>query len=392
MDERTSFLSRSQTAKELEIQLQQLRKCGLVQQGKKSQKLTGRTPSRIQLELPVVQPFSAHRPAQGVACVSAKTAKVRTKESNLAASKCNSLFIRGSNFEGTTKPLSLYSPNSTSVARKQGGNYLESLEKCTWPVCSGPSFRPWSRDKREKRSRVKKGECILQEVNVERFYSKHQRSRTDCFNLSEILSQVSEISKFNEDHAERKLVPVTASHEILMAGAVRTKGLTGKDCLPNESGKTLTVPKRVTPVRKEQRLKKLLRGQLISCYDLGPVMEPFDVIVGDTLSRRNPHSRETLKLNFPLIKQEVFPFAVPHLRLPLLPSSRKELVRISNVLTKCELFPWQLQNIKIKYKKKRDLERIINAQETIPGDDKGVGSTAQKYEKPILQIFVPQSS
>lgn len=274
----------------------------------------------------------------------------------------------------------------------QGGNYLESLEKSTWPVCSGPSFRPWSRSKREKRSRVKKGECIQQEVNVERFYSKHQRSRTDCFNLSEILSQVSEISKFNEDHDERKLVPVTASHEILMAGAVRTKGLTGQDCLPNEWEKTWTVPKRVTPVRKEQRLKKLLRGQLISCYDLGPVMEPFDVIFGETLSRRNPHSRETLKLNFPLIKQEVFPFAVPHLRLPLLPSSRNELVRISNVLTKCELFPWQLQNIKTKYKKRRDLERIINAQETIPGDDKEVGSTAQKYEKPILQIFVPQSS
>lgn len=129
----------------------------------------------------------------------------------------------------------------------------------------------------------------------------------------------------------------------MQAEATGSKGLALQDCLTSDSQTKWTLPKKVIPVRREQRLKRLLRQQLISFYDLGPVIEPFDVIVGHALSRKNLHGELKVIPDFPPRKHQIFPFAVPYLRLPLLPSSRNELVRISHLLTNCELFPWQLQ-------------------------------------------------
>ena len=143
---------------------------------------------------------------------------------------------------------------------------------------------------------------------------------------------------------------------------------------------------------REQRLKRLLRQQLISCYDLEPVIEPFDVIVGGALSRKDPHGEVKVIPDFPSRKQEIFPSAVPYLRLPLLPSSRNELVRISHLLTKCELFPWQLQNIKLESKRKPDLKTTVDTKETIAGENEKHKKTTKECDKVALQIFVPASS
>ena len=107
----------------------------------------------------------------------------------------------------------------------------------------------------------------------------------------------------------------------------------------------------------EQRLKKLLRQKLISCYDLGPVMELFDIIEEETLGPKDSHGEVILKAGFLQRKQKIFPFAVPHFRLPLLPSSRSELVKVSQVLTKCQLFPRQLQKLtESENRRKQDLK------------------------------------
>ncbi|KAJ7339408.1 hypothetical protein OS493_005803 [Desmophyllum pertusum] len=279
VDEITGALLRSQTAKELEIQLRQLRRKGaLLQRKKKAERPTGRTLSRMELELPTVQPSSlVHGPAKGDSCVSKTKAK---------------------------------GPGQEEKQRKGNASQRVTL---------------WNLDARTK-----------------------TRQRMDPRRTS-----------------VKRVINVDSSEK-------------------------------VTPVRKEQRLKQLLRGQLISCYDLGPVIEPFDVIVGESLSRKNPQSvsdeLEIPKPDFPRGKQDIFPFAVPYLRLPLLPSSRNELVRISQALTKCELFPWQLQNIKMKYKRRRDLKTLVSTRETSPADNEEHKSTTQERDKAALQIFVPASS
>lgn len=91
------------------------------------------------------------------------------------------------------------------------------------------------------------------------------------------------------------------------------------------------------------------------------------------------------------MKQEVFPYSVPHLRLPLLPSSRNELVQISNVLAKFEIIPWKLQNIKIKYTKRRESNRTVDAHESRIGEVEEVNDSTQNCDKLMLKIFVPSS-
>ena len=96
-----------------------------------------------------------------------------------------------------------------------------------------------------------------------------------------------------------------------MAGVARAKELTVQESLSNkQEKKAWTVPKLGTPVRKEQRSKKLLRGQLMSCYDLGPELKPF-VIVGGEMSRRNKQNREKLELDFPSDEARIFPIFCP---------------------------------------------------------------------------------
>lgn len=356
LNERTHFLLKSHTAKELERHLQQLRQFRLLQRKEKTEELTGKVLSRRDPELPLVQSSSDYGSHHVVTCLPAKGSNIQFNESRLtsfAESNCYSLCIRGKNFEGMKpKQQFLSAPKSNFVARRQRSRYSESLDDRPLVVCPAPSFRSWSRGQKEKKSRRKQREFKMQEVNDERFYSKHQQPRADCLNLKEILHQVQEINNFNEDHTEGKLVALMPSHNILMAGVTRAKELTVQESLSNkQEKKAWTVPKLATPVRKEQRLKKLLRGLLMSCYNLGPVLKPSG-IVREAMSRRNQQNKENFKLDFPPMKQEVFPYSVPHLRLPLLPSSRNELVQISNVLAKCEIIPWQLQSIKIKYTKR----------------------------------------
>lgn len=110
------------------------------------------------------------------------------------------------------------------------------------------------------------------------------------------------------------------------------------------------------------------------------------------MSRKNQLGQVKVTPDFPTRKQEIFPFAVPYLLLPLLPSSRNDLVRISHLLTKCELFPWKLQNIKLESlsKNKRDLKTTVD---TIAREsEKHKCTTAKEYDKAALQIFVPASS
>lgn len=390
----TGSLTRSQTAKELEIQLLQLRKGALLQHKKKAERRTSRTLSRMELELPTIQPSSAHVLTKHEACVS-KCAKNQRQESGPASTKLQSIALRGNNFKSTTKSLSTNTPKLTEGTGKREVNCFRNLENTgILPGFCGPCFRPWSRGKNDKkRKRFIQGDYNQQEANFQRFYSKHQRSRSDCFNLSNVLSEVTEISRFNENHAKRELVPITTSSDILMPEPIRGNGLLQQECLPNDSETTWTVAKKVIPVKKEQRLKKLLRRQLISCYDLGPVIEPFDVIVGETLSHKNPQCEVKHMPDFPRDKQEIFPFAVPYLRLPLLPSSRNELVKISHVLTQCEVFPWQLQNIKLKYKRGRaELKTAISPQGKSPEDSGKIKSSTKERDKAALQIFVPASN
>ena len=58
-------------------------------------------------------------------------------------------------------------------------------------------------------------------------------------------------------------------------------------------------------------------------------MEPFDVLKGKTLSRKDSPGEVKLEANVSLSREEIFPFAVPRFRLPLLPSSRNGLVKVA---------------------------------------------------------------
>lgn len=64
----------------------------------------------------------------------------------------------------------------------------------------------------------------------------------------------------------------------------------------------------------------------MSYYGHCSVMEPFEAIVGEELNRKSSRSeaRSAVKFipTFPPIKKEIFPLAVPHFRLPLLPSEK----------------------------------------------------------------------
>ena len=168
----------------------------------------------------------------------------------------------------------------------------------------------------------------MQEANVHRFYYKQQRPTSDCFNLGKILREVSGISRVSENHARQELNRMKASYKILCPGPIQGEGIE-RDCLLEESEKERTVPPKVTPVRKEQHFKNLLRRKMMSCYDLGPAMKPFDAIEGESLSSLKNYCSG----DFSQRKQEIFPFAVPYFRLPLLPSSRNELVKVSQILT-----------------------------------------------------------
>lgn len=218
-NEMTRSLLRSQTAKELENQLLQLRKGELSQHKKKAERRTRRTLSRKELELPSVQPSSAHDLS--------KTKGDGNQGEKSAQSKFQSMALYGNNFERSTKPLAVKTYKWTDGTSKHRsnclwGNCLESLENAgvSSPVFCGPCFRPWSRGKKEKRKYITHGDYKQQAANVQWFHLKHQRSWSECFNLTKVLSEVNEISRFNENRAKKELAPTTTSSEILMPALV----------------------------------------------------------------------------------------------------------------------------------------------------------------------------
>ena len=84
-------------------------------------------------------------------------------------------------------------------------------------------------------------------------------------------------------------------------------------------------------------------------------MEPFHVIEGKTLNRSNSLGEDKVNVGFLQHKQDIFPFAVPHFRSSFFPTSRSEMVKVSQVLTRCQLFPWQLKDL-AEVKKQNELK------------------------------------
>lgn len=137
-NEITRSLLRSQTAKELEIQFLQLRKGELSEHKKKAERRTRRTLSRKELELPSVQPSSAHGLSK------TKGEGNQGEKSGSAQSKFQSMALYGNNFERSTKPLAVNTHKWTDGTGKHRGSCVESLENAgvSSPVFCGPCFRP----------------------------------------------------------------------------------------------------------------------------------------------------------------------------------------------------------------------------------------------------------
>lgn len=107
------------------------------------------------------------------------------------------------------------SKHIVGCAEKQFDMYcFECCEKGILPVLSGPCFSPWTGVKKEEKKLVIEREHFgCQEANVHRFYSKEQRPRSDCFNLSKILSEVSEIKRASERQTKQESLCLTASYK-----------------------------------------------------------------------------------------------------------------------------------------------------------------------------------
>ena len=381
VDRLTESLQRSQTARELEIQLRRLRKAGVVLHGKKTvRKETGKQVPQMELKLPDIHSIqSAKQKPQGdglnksrcrnnskagsrkmkAQCVSRRE-HFEGQDSSSTSQKLD-FSLHGNSFE-RVKTLAIEPPKHiVGCAEKQFDMYcFECCKKDILPVLSGPCFNPWTEVKKEKKKlAIDRGHFSRQEANVHRFYSKEQRPRSYCFNLSKILSEVSEIKRASECQTKEESLCLTASYKILCPETKRSQEKR-QDWPLEEPENAWTVPKKVITVKKEQRLKKLLRRKLISCYDLGPVMEPFHVpvIEGERLNRSNIPGEGKVNVDFLQRKQSIFPFAVPHFRSPFFPMSRSEMVKVSQVLTRCQLFPWQLKDL-AEVKKQNELENAV---------------------------------
>ena len=411
VDRLTESLQRSQTARELEIQLQRLKKAGVVLHCKKTiRKETGKQVPQMELKLPDIHSTQSakQKPQRDglnksrsrnnskagsrkmkAQCVSRREHFDEGQDSSSTSNKLD-FCLHGNSFE-RVKTLAIEPPKHiVGCAEKQFGmNCFECCEKGILPVLSGPCFNPWTGVKKEKKKLAKdRGQFSWQEAKVHRFYSKEQRPRSDCFNLSKILSEVSEIKRASECQTKEESLCLTASYKILCPETKRSQERR-KDWPLEEPENAWTVPKKVITVKKEQRLKKLLRRKLISCYDLGPVMEPFDVIEGERLNRLNLPGEEKVNVVFPQRKQEVFPFAVPHFRSPFFPMSRREMVKVSQALTRCQLFPWQLKDLS-KVKKQNELESAVVTRESklVESDVK----SANGISKTTVAIVLPANA
>ena len=411
VDRLAESLQRSQTARELEIQLQRLKKVGVVFHCKKTvRKETGKQVPQMETKLPDIYSTQSDKQKpqrDGVnksrsrnnskagsrkmkaQCVSRREHFDEGQDSSSTSNKLD-FCLHGNSFE-RVKTLAIEPPKHiVGCAEKQFGmNCFECCEKGILPVLSGPCFSPWTGVKKEKKKlAIDRGQFSWQEANVHRFYSKEQRPRSDCLNLSKILSEVSEIKRASECQTKEESLCLTASYKILCPETKRSQERR-QDWPLEEPENAWTVPKKVITVKKEQRLKKLLRRKLISCYDLGPVMEPFDVIEGERLNRLNLPGEEKVNVVFPQRKQEVFPFAVPHFRSPFFPMSRREMVKVSQALTRCQLFPWQLKDLS-KVKKQNELESAVVTRESKLGESDV--KSANGISKTTVAIVLPANA
>ena len=258
----------------------------------------------------------------------------------------------------------------------------ERLAIDTLPVLSGPCFRPWSKGKRER----KKLDSDLEE---------RQTPRHELFNLQEILAEVEEIMQANiESHTSGEFIPLAVSFKVFDA-TLQGMGLPSNEGRENshnfkESDEECESTITFNPDCNEQFfIKKSLRQRVMSYYDHGGLIEPSDSIFGESFNRKRPGNKIQFKRSFSETKSGIFPYAAPHFRLPLLPSSRNELVRIAKVLTRCKLLPWQLQHMQNQSSKaKEGFARESENSEDVKG---GISFSEGSCRKTELQVFIPAS-
>lgn len=301
--------------------------------------------------------------------------KLNTLENMATTTRCEkarvvlnnfSLIIHGRSFQCIKQSngivTSEWKPNVLSA--KDGAK-----ENDTLPVLSGPRFRPWSRGKQESR---KHGDdaCRLQE---------HQRKRNEYVNLLKMVDrEANETAKANSN---QEFICLSTPFKVLPGSAKQGSGLvqqnTTLECAETEQ--TCQSITNIPPVRKEEILNvKLLRRKLISFYDHGNVIPPFEAIVGEALNHKSSQSKVESTNAF---QQEIFPFAVPYLRLPLLPSSRQNLERISQLIAKRELLPWQLQHMTLEQSRQQSGTELTDDVRK----EKETGKTS-------LQVIIPTTS
>lgn len=264
------------------------------------------------------------------------------------------------------------------------GSLEEKKSDCnTLPVLSGPRFRPWSRGRKRGRKNFTEGDCHLQE---------HQRHRNvGCSH--EIDHELDGIVEGNGRQVICGEFICLSTPCKILESAIQGKGLAKESHAWEDAESELQTwqsMRKISAERKDVVLNvKLLRRKLISFCDHGSVIYPSEAIVGETLNHK--HRPSDVKF-MPAYQQEIFPFSVPYFRLPLLPTSRQHLGRISEVLTRCEPLPWQLQDLTTEYKRQQSMKpRDIKTQTSNQGINhyfslKREEATAGKRG---LQIFIP---
>lgn len=254
----------------------------------------------------------------------------------------------------------------------------------TLPVLSGPTFRPWSKEKRKRKK-------LDSDLAIE----ERQTSRRKIFNLQEILAEVEDILQANiESHTGEVFIPLAMQCKVFDA-TLQGMGLRSNEGRENphnfkESDEECESTITVNPDHNEQFLsKKSLRKRVMSYYDHGGLIEPSESIFGESFNRKRPGNKIQFMRSFSETKSGIFPYAVPHFRLPLLPSSRNELARIAKVLTRCKLLPWQLQDMQNQSSKaKEGFARKSKNSEDVKG---GISFSEGSCRKTELQVFIPAS-
>ena len=315
-----------------------------------------------------------------------RSARISTTDS-MAFGDESYLVIQGKSFlcgkeREQTPPSSSNEPNDV---RRIIPGILDSPKKSaqdTLPVISGPSFRPWSKEKRDRKK--------LNSDPEER-----QTSKREIFNLQEILAEVEEIWQANiESHTGEEFIPLVMQCKVFDA-TLQGMGLPSNEGRENpynfkESDEECESTITVNPYHNEQFLsKKSLRKRVMSYYDHGGLIEPSESIFGESFNRKRPGNKIQFMRSFSETKSAIFPYAVPHFRLPLLPSSRNELVRIAKVLTRCKLLPFQFQDMQNQSSKAKErFARKPKNREDVKG---GISFSEGSCRKTELQVFIPAS-